>query len=219
MSAEVASTLLIGATGMIGTAVIAQAADRPLTVLIRREIDGLPEPHARLVATSERWADVVAVERPATLISCIGTTIRQAGSEAAFRAVDHDLLLAVAAAAKAAGTKHVITVSSVGASAKSRNFYLKTKGEAEDGLRALGFERLDILRPGLLMGERDGPPRLGEGIAMAAAPITDALLHGSLRRFRSIPGDMVAKAIVALTDMTQPGVRFHENDAMRRLAD
>ena len=69
------------------------------------------------------------------------------------------------------------------------------------------------------MGERAGPPRLGEGIAMAAAPFTDALLHGSLRRYRSVPGDTVAKAIVALADMAQPGVRFHENDAMRRLAD
>ena len=212
-------TLLIGATGMVGGAVIACAADRPLTVLVRREIEGLPEPHARLVAPSERWADVVAVERPATLISCIGTTIRQAGSEAAFRAVDHDLLLAVATAAKAAGARHVIAVSSVGASAKSRNFYLRTKGEAEDGLRVLGFDRLDILRPGLLMGDRAGPKRMGEGIAMAAAPLTDALLHGSLRRYRSIAGETVAKAIVALAGMTQPGVRFHENDAMRRLAD
>lgn len=219
MGAEVVSTLLIGATGMIGSAVIAHAADRPLTVLVRREITGLPEPHGRLVAPSERWADIVAVERPAILISCLGTTIRQAGSEAAFRAVDHDLLLAVAAAAKAAGTKHVITVSSVGASAKSRNFYLKTKGEAEDGLRGLRFERIDILRPGLLTGEREGPPRLGEGIAAMAAPFADALLHGSLRRYRSIKGETVARAIVALTGIAQPGVRIHENDAMRRLAD
>lgn len=213
------STLLLGATGMIGQAVIAQAGDRPLTILARREMEGLPEQHALLVAPPERWADIVAVERPATLVSCLGTTIRQAGSEAAFRAVDHDLILAAARGARMAGTRQMIVVSSVGASAKSRNFYLKTKGETEDGLRALGFERLDILRPGLLMGERAGPKRLGEGIAMVAAPLTDALLHGSLRRYRSIRGDAVARAIVALIGIAQPGVRIHENDAMRRLAD
>ncbi len=211
--------LLIGATGMVGGAVIAHVGALSLTVLVRREMDDLPEEHALLVAPPERWADIIAVERPAVLISCLGTTIRQAGSQAAFRAVDHDLILSAAKGARMAGTRHMILVSAVGASANSRNFYLKTKGETEDGLRALGFERLDILRPGLLMGDRAGPKRLGEGIAMVAAPITDALLHGSLRRYRSIPGETVARAIVALAGMTQPGVRIHENDAMRRLAD
>lgn len=211
--------LLIGATGMVGGAVIANAGALSLTVLVRREMDDLPEVHALLVAPPERWADIIAVERPAVLISCLGTTIRQAGSQAAFRAVDHDLILSAAKGARMAGTRQMILVSAVGASANSRNFYLKTKGETEDGLRALGFERLDILRPGLLMGDRAGPKRLGEGIAMVAAPITDALLHGSLRRYRSIPGDIVARAIVALAGVTQPGVRIHENDAMRRLAD
>lgn len=212
-------TLLVGATGMIGQAVIANAGERQLIILARRELDDLPEEHALLVAPPERWADIIAVERPAVLISCLGTTIRQAGSQAAFRAVDHDLILSAAKGARMAGTRQMILVSAVGASANSRNFYLKTKGETEDGLRALGFERLDILRPGLLMGDRAGPKRLGEGIAMVAAPITDALLHGSLRRYRSIPSETVARAIVALAGMTQPGVRIHENDAMRRLAD
>ncbi len=219
MSESGRGTLLIGATGMIGGAVIAQAGALPLTILARRELDELPEQHALLVAPPERWADVIAVERPRVLVSCLGTTIRQAGSQAAFRAVDHDLILSAARGARMAGATQMIVVSSVGASAKSRNFYLKTKGETEDGLRALGFERLDILRPGLLMGQRPGPQRLGEGIAAMAAPLTDALLHGSLRRYRSIPGETVARAIVALAGNPQPGVRIHENDAMRRLAD
>ena len=211
--------LLVGATGMVGGAVIANAGDRMLTVLVRRELDDLPEQHMLLVAPPERWADLIAVERPAVLISCLGTTIRAAGSQAAFRAVDHDLIVSAAKGARLAGARQMILVSSVGASAKSRNFYLKTKGETEDALRALGFERLDILRPGLLTGERAGPKRLGEGIAIAAAPLADAMLHGSLRRYRSIPGETVARAIVALVGIAQPGVRIHENDAMRRLAD
>ena len=211
--------LLVGATGMVGGAVIANAGERTLTVLVRRELDHLPERHSLLVAPPERWADIVAVERPATLISCLGTTIRAAGSQAAFRAVDHDLIISAARGARLAGTRQMIVVSSVGASAKSSNFYLKTKGETEEALRALGFERLDILRPGLLTGDRAGPKRLGEGIAIAAAPLADAMLHGSLRRYRSIPGETVARAIVALVGIAQPGVRIHENDAMRRLAD
>lgn len=213
------TTLLVGATGMIGRAVIAHAADSPLTVLARRDIGDLPGHHAPLVAPPDRWADIIAAEAPATMICCLGTTIRQAGSQAAFRAVDHDLILSAARGAKLGGARHMIVVSAVGASAKSSNFYLKTKGETEEGLRALGFERLDLLRPGLLTGDRDGPARLWEGLAIIAAPLFNALLQGSLRRYRSLPGDAVARAIVALAAKGGSGVHIHENDAIRALAD
>ncbi|MBL9071455.1 MAG: NAD-dependent dehydratase [Sphingopyxis sp.] len=211
-------TLIVGASGLVGRLVIDHAAG-PLTVIARREIADLPRQHRLIVAPPERWAEIIAAERPATLISCLGTTIRQAGSQAAFRAVDRDLVLAVAEAAKRGGATHVISVSSVGATARMGNFYLRTKGEAEDGLCALGFDRVDLLRPGLLKGERAGPPRLGEGLAMVAAPFADALLHGSLRRYRSIAGNTVAKAIAALIGNEASGVHIHENDAIRALAD
>lgn len=210
--------LIVGATGMVGQAVVAHFA-APLTILARREMGGLAPQHRLLVAPPERWGDIIAAEKPSLLISCLGTTIRQAGSQDAFRAVDHDLLLAAARGARVGGAAHMIAVSSVGAAAKAGNFYLRTKGETEDGLAALGFDRLDLLRPGLLTGRREGPSRLGEGIAIVAAPLADALLHGSLRRYRSIPGAAVAKAIVALAGQRAPGVRFHENDAIRALAD
>lgn len=218
MSEARGGILLIGATGLVGRMVAEEADDLPLTLLVRRAADPLPGQRVA-VADPADWPRLIAMERPATLISCLGTTIGAAGSQAAFRAVDHDLLLAAARAAKDAGTAHMIAVSSVGASARSGNFYLRTKGEAEDGLRALGFDRLDLLRPGLLMGDRAGPKRAGEGLAMLAAPLTDALLHGSLRRYRSIPAESVARAIVAATRLRTPGAFVHENDAIRRLAD
>lgn len=211
--------LLIGATGLVGGAVIAQAKGRALTVLARREVANLPAPHILRVAPPDTWADMIAAERSPVLICCLGTTIKQAGSEAAFRAVDHGLILAAARGAKLGGATQMIVVSSVGASASSRNFYLKTKGETEDGLRALGFDRLDIIRPGLLLGERTGAPRLGEGLAMIVAPLTNALLHGALRRYRSIHADAVARAIVALAGQGGSQVLIHENDAICALAD
>ncbi len=212
-------TLLLGATGMIGQAVIANAGDRRLGILARRPVENLAAHHAQHVAPPDDWAEIIGTERPATLICCLGTTIRQAGSQAAFRAVDHDLVLAAARAAKYAGAAHMIVVSSVGASPEGANFYLRTKGEVEAELRALDFARLDILRPGLLVGAREGPPRLGEGLAIIAAPLTDALLHGSLRRYRSIPAVKVAQAIVALAGRAEPGVHIHGNDDIRALAD
>ncbi|PQM26581.1 NAD-dependent dehydratase [Sphingopyxis lindanitolerans] len=208
--------LLLGATGLVG-GIVARLVGP--AILVRRAPDDPPPQQKMLVAPGGEWPALIADNRPSTLISCLGTTIRQAGSQAAFRAVDHDLVLAAARAARGGGARHMITVSSVGASAKSRNFYLRTKGEVEEGLRTLRFDRLDIIRPGLLTGDRPGTPRLGEGIAMVAAPLTDALLHGSLRRYRSIPAETVAKAIARLTRCEAPGAYIHENDAIRTLAD
>ena len=211
--------LIVGATGLVGSAVIEAFGDRSVTIVTRRPVEGLPPHHAERVAPPNNWPDIIAAEKPAVLICCIGTTIRQAGSQAAFRAVDHDLILAAARGARQGGTPHMIVVSSVGASAKVGNFYLRTKGETEDGLRALGFDRLDLIRPGLLLGDRPGPPRLGEGLATIAAPLADALLHGSFRRYRSIHDATVAAAIVKLAGQGGSGVHIHENDAIRALAD
>ncbi len=211
--------LIVGATGLIGRAVIEAFGDDSVTIVARRPVDGLAPHHAEHIAPPEDWPEIIAAEKSAVLICCLGTTIRQAGSQAAFRAVDHDLILAAARGARRGGTAQMIVVSSVGASAKAGNFYLRTKGETEDGLRALGFDRLDLIRPGLLIGERSGPPRLGEGLATIAAPFADALLHGAFRRYRSIPGTTVAAAIVALAGQGGPGVHIHENDAIRALAD
>lgn len=211
--------LIVGATGMVGRAVIEHLGSASATLVTRRPVSGLAAHHREIVAPPEGWADIISAAKPAVLICCLGTTIRQAGSQAAFRAVDHDLVLAAARGARAGGTSHMIAVSSVGASAKAGNFYLRTKGETEDGLRGLGFARLDLMRPGLLTGDRPGPPRLGEGLATIAAPLTNALLHGSFRRYRSIPGDIVAAAIVRLARQGGSGVHIHENDAIRALAD
>src|SRR3546814_13837950 len=83
---------LCGATGLVGRAVVRAAGERVLTLLARREVDDLPDHHARLVAPPARWGDILAAERPAALICCLGTTIRQAGARAAFRAVERDLV-------------------------------------------------------------------------------------------------------------------------------
>jgi uncharacterized protein YbjT (DUF2867 family) len=213
--------LLIGATGMVGGAVRKRFPDGGLTVLARRAPnDRVVGAAGLIVAPVEGWSAAIAKAKPAVLCSALGTTIRAAGSQDAFRAVDHDLVLSAARAAKAAGARQMIVVSSVGASPKSGNFYLRTKGEVEDGLRALGFDRLDIIRPGLLIGDRQGAARPGEALAMLAAPLTDALMmFGSVRKYRSIRADAVAAAIVTLARTGGTGVHVHEHDAILQLAD
>ncbi len=215
---EARRVLLVGATGMIGAQVAKLVPPESLTIVARRPLE-LANGAEMIVAPIEDWPARIAAARPEVAVSALGTTIRQAGSQSAFRAVDHDLVLAVAQSAKDAGAQHFIAVSSVGASAKADNFYLRTKGEAETALGALGFDRLDILRPGLLTGARSGPVRPGEALAMLAAPLTDALLHGSMRRYRSIPGNKVAAAMAKLAAQGGAGSHFHEHDAIMALAD
>ena len=140
--------------------------------------------------------------------------MKKAGSKAEFAAVDRDLVGAVAAAAKAAGAQQFISISSAMADSSASSFYLKTKGEAEDLLRAQKFDRLDIIRPGLLRGERTNENRLGESLAIAASPVMDMLLHGKFRRYRSILASDVAAAIELLMAEDEPGTYVHENDAV-----
>lgn len=210
--------LLIGATGLVGAKVAAALPAASLTIVARRAVD-VVEGAMMHIAPTEQWPDLIAHAQPDVFINCLGTTIKQAGSQAAFRAIDHDLVLAAATAARASGARHCISVSSVGANARAGNFYLRTKGDVEAGLGALGFDRLDILRPGLLTGDRGGPVRPGEALAMLAAPLTDLLLHGGLRRYRSISADLVARAIAALASADGTGVHIHEHDAVVQLAD
>lgn len=213
---------LVGATGLIGTTLIARAVEREryrLTAIARREAS-LPRgaKMEMLVADPATWREAIAAADASALVIALGTTWRAAGrNEAAFRAVDHDLVLACAGAAKGAGVRQCIAVSSVGARASSSARYLRTKGEVEDALAKLGFERLDLLRPGLLRGPR-AERRPAEKLAMVAAPLTDALLHGGLRKYRSVSATQMADAILALAAEKPRGRFVHEHDAIVRAA-
>jgi uncharacterized protein YbjT (DUF2867 family) len=154
----------------------------------------------------------------ATFACALGTTLAQAGSQAAFTAVDRDLVLHLAALAHRHGAGHAVVVSSVGADARARNFYLRTKGRMERDLSGLEFTRCDFLHPGLLLGDRDGRHRSGESLAQKLSPIYNPLLAGPLRRYRSVSADTVAKALVRLCLTNGEGVHRHEFDALNALA-
>ncbi|MCT2399421.1 NAD(P)H-binding protein [Novosphingobium mangrovi (ex Huang et al. 2023)] len=212
---------LVGATGMVGGTLIAEAVGRTdvrLVGVARREAH-LP-PGARmemLVGEPIDWPNLIAAARADVLVCALGTTIKAAGSQEAFRAVDHDLVRFCAEAARAAGIEHMIVVSSTGAARASRNFYLSVKGETEDALGKLGFRRLDILRPGLLRGHREERRTL-EAAAQIMAPLADwVFLHGKYRRYRSVSARKLAQAILALAYEKAGGRFVHDYDAMRRV--
>jgi uncharacterized protein YbjT (DUF2867 family) len=214
--------LLVGATGLVGTRVMQECvgrADMRLIALTRREA---PMPKGArmemLVADPAEWEQSIAAVAPDAVICALGTTWRKAGGdEAAFRAVDEDLVLRVAQAAKAAGVSNFVLVSSVGADMASRAFYLRVKAEVEAALRKLRFHRLDILRPGLLRGPRSGDRRPGERLAIALSPVINLFLHGDRRRLRAIDARLVARAALEGAREKARGTFVHEHDASLRL--
>lgn len=209
--------ILAGASGLIGGQVARLLGDAELHVITRRQVDGLPSHAIQHIADNSEWPGIVTALKTDVAISCLGTTISKAGSKQAFAAIDHDLVIAFAAAAKEGGARQMIAISSVGASAKVGNFYLSTKGAAEDGMRVLAFDRLDLLRPGLLRGDR-AEHRVAESLGIMLSPLTDALMFGSLRKYRSIDSAAVAKAVAALMQKRGTGAFIHENDNIATLA-
>lgn len=198
--------LLAGATGLVGWLVLDRCRDAiPVS---RRPIPG----HPGVVADFD---DLPPLPEAQVAVCALGTTRAKAGSDAAFRAVDHDAVLTFARAAQAAGVTHFILVSSVGANPKASLLYPRTKGEVEAALSAMAFTRLDILQPGLLIGPR-AERRPVERFLQWAAPVMDLALP---RDLGSLPAEAVASAIVALTKRTGPGVFCHTNRSIAQLAE
>ena len=211
---------LAGATGLTGSALMAEAVGREdvrLVAVARREAPMPPGARMEmLVGEPIDWPQLIAASRADVMVCALGTTIKAAGSEEAFRAIDHDLVRFCAEAARAAGIEHMIVISSIGAARASRNFYLSVKGEMEQALSKLGFRRLDILQPGLLRGHRQERRPL-EKAGQVLAPLADwIVLHGKYRRFRSISARRLARAILALAKEKPRGRFVHDYDSLHR---
>ncbi len=214
---------LVGATGLIGRRLIeiSSAGDKARIVgIARREMD-LPK-GARVemfIADTGKWGEVLEAVRPRALICALGTTWRKAGrDEAAFRAVDYDLVLSTARAAVAAGITNMVLISSAGANPYTKNFYLRVKGEVEAEVSKVGLKRLDILRPGLLRGQREDDLRPIEALARFASPVIDPLIPAKWEMYRSIPASLVAEAALGLAMRKAAGRHTHDNEAMKRAA-
>lgn len=211
---------LVGATGLVGTALIEACVGRKDTKLVavsRREAE-LPK-GARmevLLAPVEGWQDAIAAAQPDVLVIALGTTWRKSGKdEAAFRAVDEKLVLDCAKWGLAAGAKHCIAITSIGADRAAKNLYLRVKGEVEAALAKSGYPRLDVLRPGLLLGPRK-ERRFLERLAQIFAPLIDLCLQGKYLRYRSVHSEFLAEVILALAHQKVRGRFVYEHEDFHR---
>jgi len=190
------TAILAGATGLVGKEILRGLAADPsvsvIHVLARRAVEPAPKVTSHVVD----FRNLPSLPRADEVYLALGTTIKVAGSQQAFRAVDFDANLAVARAALASGARRAGLVSAMGANPKSGLFYSRVKGEIEEALAALAFQGVVIARPSMLAGDRESlgqPERRGERIALS---VTRLLGPWIPRNYRSILAADVAKALL-----------------------
>jgi uncharacterized protein YbjT (DUF2867 family) len=213
------TALIAGATGLVGGSclqrLLADGKYSRVIAIVRRP---LAVAHPKLESRVIDFEQIGTLEPTAIddVFCALGTTIKKAGSQEAFRKVDFEYPKALAEYAKRCGALRIALVSSVGADASSSNFYLRVKGETEAAIEWLGFGSTNIFRPSLLMGARP-EQRIGEQIAIPVMKAVQFLLIGGLRRYRPIHADTVAAAMVAAVKLGRPGTHIYYFDEINSL--
>jgi uncharacterized protein YbjT (DUF2867 family) len=213
------TALLAGATGLIGRALLpmllASKYYRSVHVLLRRTPPDI-KASAKLKIHRVDFARLpAAFPTVDDVFIALGTTIKVAGSEAAFRQVDLDFVVSIARGARAAGATRLAVVSAMGADAKSRVFYNRVKGEMQAAITQLGYASVVIAQPSMLLGDRTAlgqPTRSGE---IWAARLAGPLGWIVPKAVRPIPARAVASALLAATIDAKPGIRVLRSGAMQ----
>lgn len=212
------TVILAGATGLVGRAILeGLLADRTVVAVHTLGRRATAIGHPKMTAHIVDFALLPSLPPADEVYLALGTTIKVAGSQSAFRAVDHDANLAVATAALAAGATRAGLVSAMGADANSKVFYSRVKGELEDALAQRPFEGLVIARPSLLVGNREAlgqPTRRGEVLGFALGKALDFLIPSN---YKPIDAAAVATALLSAVPSAK-GRQVLLSGAMRREA-
>lgn len=204
---------MIGATGLVGSQLLlALLADQRVGKVIalgrRKTRTDHPKLEEQVIdfATPDAWSPLVQGD---VAFSALGTTLKQAGSQAAQKVIDHDYQLAFARAAAKNGVPGYVLVSAASANPKSTMFYSRIKGELDQQVQQLGFQRVRIMRPSLLVGDRE-KPRPGERIGSVMLRALNTV--GIARKYREISGAVVAQAMINAAFDPEKGARIFTLD-------
>lgn len=209
------TVLILGATGQVGQALLQLALQHPeISRVVAPTRRALPA-HAKLdnpLVDFEQLPEEATWWKADLTVCALGTTLRQTKSKAGFYRVDHDYVLAAATLAQRAGTPTFGLVSSLGAAASSRVFYLKVKGETEQALGTLGFVSLVIVRPSLLIGGTRGNARPLEAFGLFLGKHLASLLP---RRYRAITTRQVAQSLLEASLSIPAGLHIIESEQLQ----
>jgi uncharacterized protein YbjT (DUF2867 family) len=218
MSARTA--LVLGATGLVGGHCLDQLLNDPAygkVITLGRRL--LPLEHQKLeqqIVDFTRLADFASLIQAHDIFSCMGTTIKKAGTREAFRQVDFTYQYEVARIGAMNGAEQLLLVSSLGADARSSIFYNRVKGELEDAVSRLHLSGIQIFRPSLLLGNRT-EFRRSEVVSEYAMKTFSFLLVGPLEKYRPVHARTVAAAMIKVAKEHPTGVNVFESDRIRAM--
>ena len=208
------SLLILGATGLVGQQILKSALSDPSVGRVVAPTRRPLASHAKLnnpIVDFDHLPSDADWWKADFALCALGSTMKLAGSRAAFYKVDHTMVMQAAHCLHNAGTSVFVLNSSLGASKQASSFYLRTKGEVEADLMSLGFASLGIVRPSFLDGGPRPEKRYGEEIAIAVSHLLGNLLP---KKYRPIPTEKVAQAMLFLAKQAKPGVTILESDAL-----
>jgi len=212
------TALVIGSTGLIGTELLKIILESPeysqVVTFVKRD-SGIH--HSKLKQhlidfdQPETYKNLVAGD---DFFCTIGTTIKNAGSQNAFRQVDYEYPRQFASFAMQNKVKKFLIISSLNANAKSSNFYLKTKGDIQDFLKNCEFESVAVLQPSLLLGNR-AEFRFGEKVGAFFMRTFSFIFQGNLKKYKAIEGKTVAKAMFKIAQRHDTGFKIYESNVIQ----
>jgi uncharacterized protein YbjT (DUF2867 family) len=210
---------LIGATGLIGGELLNLILNDDyfgtVRVLVRRPFNrNNPKLEKKLVDFNDNDSLLVALDNSDVVLCAVGTTQKKVkGDKEAYRKIDYDIPVHAARFCKMTGCKTFVFVSSVGANSKSNNFYLKLKGEVEDAVKEVGLESVHIMRPSMLLGNRE-EFRFGEKIG---SPLMKAFSFLLPSKYKPVEATDVAKAMITASKENRKGFFVYEYNEIRKL--
>jgi uncharacterized protein YbjT (DUF2867 family) len=213
--------IIAGASGLIGSKLLNILLLQPgydeVLILVRKELPVQHEKLVQLVIDFDQLDRLAVAITGYAIFCCLGSTQKKTPDLNIYRKIDHDYPVKLAQLAKQNGVEQYHLVSALGANSKSSNFYTKMKGETEEDIRQVGLNCLHIYEPALLTGDRQ-EYRLVERILTPVMRAIDPLLVGSLKKYRSIPAETVARAMFNKSLKKEEGVFIHPSDKIKLLA-
>jgi uncharacterized protein YbjT (DUF2867 family) len=216
------TALLLGASGLVGGHCLGFLLEEPsytrVIVLVRKPLSVMHEKLVQYVVDFDKLENLGNCVPVDDVYSCLGTTFKKAGNQEAFRKVDYDYIVKLAALAQHCGATQFLLVSSLGADPHSRIFYNRVKGDVEEAIRKIPFTACHIFRPSLLVGERK-EHRSGEQAGTVLMKALKPMLIGPLMKYRSIQARDVAKAMIHIAQMDLQGANIFESQRIQEIAD
>ncbi|MFN4233947.1 MAG: NAD-dependent epimerase/dehydratase family protein [Bacteroidia bacterium] len=214
------TALIAGASGLVGSyclEYLLQSKIHDKVICITRKTLPNQSPYLQqIIADANNLAETLSELKADDVYCCIGTTINKAGTQEAFKQVDYTYVKVLAEQLKNNGATSFAVVSSIGADAKSSNFYLRIKGEMENAVKACNYTKTIILRPSMLLGPRK-EFRMGEAIGKVFMTTFSFLFVGKLKRYKAIEATQVAKALIHFTQEDFKGLKVVENEELLEL--